>query len=124
MRIFKVKAFERCAREEKIADRVLRKAVQEIRDGLVDARLGGGIYKKRIPASSRGKRGGARTIVAFHAEHHTFFMFMFLKNERENIGRKELKALRQFSQYLLKLDDDKISEMIKNNDLFEIQGNG
>ncbi|MFY9138571.1 MAG: type II toxin-antitoxin system RelE/ParE family toxin, partial [Zwartia sp.] len=30
--------------------------------GLIDADLGGGILKKRVGLSGRGKRGGARTL--------------------------------------------------------------
>ena len=32
--------------------------------GLIDANLGGGIIKKRVPLPGRGKRGSARTLVA------------------------------------------------------------
>jgi hypothetical protein len=37
----------------------------EMNQGLYDARLGGSVFKKRIPLDGRGKRGGARTILAF-----------------------------------------------------------
>ena len=36
----------------------------EVAAGLVDANLGGNIYKKRLPMSGRGKSGGARVLIA------------------------------------------------------------
>lgn len=124
MRVFKVRAFSRCAHDEQIDDEALLKAVNEIRNGLVDAKLGGGVIKKRVAAASHGKRGGARVIVAFQSDRHIFFMYMFLKKEQDNIDKKELKALKQYAQYLLNLDDLHISAMIKSKDLFEIKSDG
>jgi len=45
-----------------------------MRRGLIDADLGGHLVKKRVPLPGRGKSGGARTIVAFRAGHHTFYL--------------------------------------------------
>jgi hypothetical protein len=73
LRSFKVKAFSEWARKERISDAFLRNAVFEMQKGLIDAELGGGVCKKRIAASSYGKRGGGRTIVAFRSGMHTFF---------------------------------------------------
>jgi hypothetical protein len=56
--------FARWARKEGVTDRALRVAVAEMESGLVDARLGGGLFKKRVALPGGGKRGGARTIVA------------------------------------------------------------
>ena len=94
MRIFKVKAFARWAKKERIADKVLRETVAEMQKGLIDANLGSGVFKKRVALSGRGKRGGARTIVAFKSDSRTFFLFGFLKSEMDNIDKKELKALK------------------------------
>jgi len=38
--------------------------VVEIQKGLIDARLGGGLIKKRVARSGHGKRGGYRVILA------------------------------------------------------------
>jgi len=46
-----------------IGDEVLCAAVEEMIQGLIDADLGGRVFKKRVPVPGRGKRGGARTIV-------------------------------------------------------------
>lgn len=120
MRIFKVKAFAHWTQKERILDKALKQAVAEMQVGLVDANLGSGIYKKRIAASGRGKSGGARTIVAFKTDRHTFFLFGFLKNEQDNIDKKELKTLKEFANALFKLRDEQIEQLVKNRDLFEV----
>ena len=79
MRIFKVKAFAKWCRKNKINGDALLDAVTEMREGLVDAQLGGGICKKRIPAAGRGKSGGGRTIVTFQNDKHTLFYSGFEK---------------------------------------------
>jgi len=121
MRIFKVKAFARWAKKERITDKELKMAAAEMQDGLIDANLGSGVYKKRIAASGRGKSGGARTIVAFKTDSHTFFLFGFLKNEQDNIDKKELKALKEFANTIFQLREGKIKQLIKNGNLSEVK---
>jgi hypothetical protein len=50
-------AFHRWARQEGASDGALCKAAEEIEDGLVDARLGGFLIKKRVARTGEGKRG-------------------------------------------------------------------
>ena len=69
--------------------------------GLVDAELGGGVVKKRIGLAGRGKRGGARTLVATNKGNRWFFVFGFEKNERANIADDELEALQSIAKELL-----------------------
>lgn len=47
MRVLKTKPFARWARKERLDDLLLAAAVAEMRRGLVDANLGGGLLKKR-----------------------------------------------------------------------------
>ena len=51
-------------RKSGLSDDALSAAVSEMASGLVDADLGGYLVKKRVPLPGKGKRGGARTIVA------------------------------------------------------------
>jgi hypothetical protein len=121
VRTFKVKAFARWARREGIADSILSDTVSEMRKGLVDAELGGGVCKKRIPTSSRGKRGGGRTIVAFRNDKHTFFLFGFLKNERSTIDTKEMAAFKKYAQYLFGLKDEQLVKLLSEEELLEVK---
>lgn len=62
--------------------------------GLVDADLGGHIFKKRVALEGRGKRGSVRTLLAYKVADKAFFVYGFAKNTRANISDRELKALK------------------------------
>ena len=78
-----------------------RWAAYEISNGLVEASLGGSVYKKRVASQGRGKSGGVRTLIAFRAKDKVFFMYGFAKNQRDNIKANELKALKTMASELL-----------------------
>ena len=79
MRIFKTRLFHRWAADEKLSDETLKQAVDEISNGLVDANLGGSVYKKRVAIQGRGKSGGVRTLIAFRVEDKAFLCMASLK---------------------------------------------
>ena len=64
MRCFKTQHFARWFRKTGLSDALLCQTVDEMRKGLIDANLGGGVVKKRIALPGKGKSGGARTLVA------------------------------------------------------------
>lgn len=120
MRIFKTKLFSRWAGKEGLKDEALRTAVGELENGLVDADLGGYVYKKRVGLPGRGKRGGVRTLIAFHIEEKAFFLFGFAKNARANISDKELKALRLLASELLSYTDVALTKAVKAGELIKV----
>jgi len=63
-RIFKRRDFARWQTGERLPDTILCKAVREMESGLVDADLGGLLYKKREARPGSGKSGGYRTLLA------------------------------------------------------------
>lgn len=63
-RVFKTRHFSRWMPKTELTDAALCEAVAEMAQGLIDADLGGGVVKKRVGLAGRGKRGGARTLVA------------------------------------------------------------
>jgi len=94
MRVFKTKWFVRWAYAEGVSDAALLSAVEEMSRGLIDANLGGHVFKKRVGINGRGKRGGLRTLLAFRVGERAFFVFGFAKNERANVSDKALVALK------------------------------
>ena len=58
MRVFKTRYFDRWSKGERLSVGDLQKSVKELEDGLVEADLGGYLYKKRIAIPGKGKRGG------------------------------------------------------------------
>jgi hypothetical protein len=97
MRVLKNRGFARTARKQGLTDQTLCLAVAEIESGLIDARLGGGLLKKRIAKGSRGKSGGFRTIVACRRHDRLVFLYVFGKNERDNITERNGRHLRNLT---------------------------
>ncbi|MFZ4534964.1 MAG: type II toxin-antitoxin system RelE/ParE family toxin [Propionivibrio sp.] len=76
-RVFKTRHFSRWMRKTELTNHALCLAVAEMAQGLVDADPGGGVVKKRVGLAGRGKRGGARTLVATNKGDRWFFVFGF-----------------------------------------------
>ncbi len=102
-------------------DQSLLNAVKEIKEGLVDADLGGGLFKKRIALPGRGKRGSTRTILATNRSEKWFFLFGFEKNERGNISGNDLEGLKLIAVDLLKLTKTQLSESVRDGALVEVK---
>jgi len=119
-RVFRTRTFSRWSRKAGLPDRTLCAAVAEIAAGLVDASLGGNIYKKRVPMPGRGKSGGARVLVATKLADRWFFLFGFAKNERGTIDERELATLQISAEVLLKMDRRSLERAIQAGELTEI----
>ena len=119
-RVFKTRHFSRWMRKTELTDSALLNAVEEMVQGLIDADLGGGVVKKRIGLAGRGKRGGARTLVATNKGNRWFFVFGFEKNERANIADDELEALRDIAEQLLVRTGSQLDEAVAEGTLQEI----
>ena len=124
MRVFKSKWFDKWATGEGLNDKTLLAAVAEMEDGLVDARLGGHVVKKRVALPGRGKRGGSRTLVAYRKADKAFFVYGFAKNERVNISTNELKALKLLAAQLLSYTNPALIKAINAGELIEVHEDG
>ena len=78
------------------------------------------MVKKRIGLAGRGKRGGARTLVATNKGNRWFFMFGFEKNDRANIGDDELEALKDIAHDLLARTGAQLDGAVRDGALEEI----
>ena len=122
LQVFATKSFSRWMRKNKIAHQELFSAAAEMAQGLIDADLGGHVVKKRVALGGRGKRSGARTIVATNFGNKWIYIFGFEKNERGNIDASELKALQELAKTLLELNIDKTSVAILHGELIDLDG--
>jgi hypothetical protein len=113
-------AFHRWARQEGVSDGALCKAAEEIEDGVVDARLGGFLIKKRVARTGEGKRGGYRVIVAHKHASRPVFLHGFAKNEADNISRQERQALGRLGKVYLEYDEATIVEAVALGKLIEV----
>jgi hypothetical protein len=120
IRVFKTRHFSRWMRKTELTDHALCAAVAEMAQGLIDADLGGGVVKKRIGLAGRGKRGGARTLVATNKGNRWFFVYGFEKNDRANIADDELEALQDVAAQLLARTGRQLDEAVEDGSLQEI----
>lgn len=123
MRIFKTRLFDRWSKTETLPDKALIIAVAEMNSGLVDAALGGNVYKKRVARPGQGKSGSYRTILAFRLKDKAFFIYGFSKNQRANISSKELVALKRLASELLGYSEPQLKKALENGELIEVEDN-
>lgn len=101
MDVLKRKDFARWQAGEKLSDAALCKAVQEMESGLIDADLGGHLYKKRVARPGGGKSGGYRTLLSARVGLRYVFLHGFPKSDKANITRDEKKALQYAGKVFL-----------------------
>jgi len=119
-RLLKDIEFDRWARKEGVTDQMLCAAADEIERGLVDARLGGFLLKKRVAQPGRGKRGSYRTILAYRQGSRLIFLHGFAKNETDNITKKERLALLALGDEYMGYAERTITEMVAKKLLVEV----
>ena len=119
-RILKRKDFARWQAGERLPDAALCKAVREIESGLIDADLGGFLYKKRVARAGGGKSGGYRTLLAARIGSRYVFLHGFSKNERDNITQEEKRALQFAGRVFLNLSAQDLDIALQSGVLLEI----
>ncbi len=107
-------------RKTGLTDHDLCAAVSEMELGLIEADLGGHVFKKRVALPGRGKRGSARTIVATNRSNRWFFIFGFEKNEKDNISDKELESLQGVAAALLARTKAQLDGLVAADEIKEI----
>jgi hypothetical protein len=120
MAINKTQWFDRWARKQGPTTPSLCAAVREMTEGLFDADLGGGLFKKRIARQGQGKSGGFRKLVATNKGNRWVFVFGFPKNERSNIDKDEAEALKKLAAHLLSLTPQAIGKAQRAGELMEV----
>jgi hypothetical protein len=120
LRIFKNAWFCRFARREKIKDAVLKEAIVRAERGLIDADLGGGVFKQRLARPGQGRSGGYRSIIIFQKGQRAFFVYGFAKSDRENIDPDEAAAFKKSAKAFFALSDKQIEILIKDKELSEV----
>lgn len=120
MRIFKSREFNQWAAKEGLTDEALREAICEMEHGLVEADLGGRVFKKRVAMDGRGKSRGVRTLIVYRAGSMAFFIYGFAKNVRSNIRPNELKGLKAYAKVLLSYSNEELYTAVERGVLIEV----
>ena len=123
MNVYLSKAFTRLARREGLTDVHICQAIGEMNEGLIDADLGAGLFKKRIAIPGQGKRGGWRSLLGFQAGNKAFFLYLFPKSRRDNINAAEMKVLKRLTKYYLTLKPVEIKAALQCGELREVHCN-
>ena len=120
MQAYKIKSFANFARKESIDDATLQKALDEIREGKIDANLGGNVIKQRVARKGRGKSGGFRVIICIRLEDKAFFTYGFPKSAKDNLNENELAAVKQQAKILLNLDKSALDRLLADGSLEQL----
>lgn len=120
MILLKRKDFARWQTSEKLPDFELCNAVREMENGLIDADLGGFLYKKRVARQGHGKSGGYRTLLSAKVGSRYIFLHGFAKNDKANITQSEKKALQYIGKVFLELSPDALTKALKIGILLEV----
>lgn len=119
MRLFKTRKFKRFAKHENIDDKALAEAIERLEKGLIDADLGGGLYKQRVARSGEGRSGGYRTLICFRIQSRAFFVYGFSKSKMANIPENQEKELKQLAAFLLNVSEKNLQHMLDDGFLEE-----
>jgi hypothetical protein len=120
MQLLKRRDFARWQASEKLPDTALCRAAEEMEDGLIDADLGGLLYKKRIARQGSGKSSGYRTLLSARIGNRYVFLHGFPKNDKTNISQSERKALQYVGKLLLDLSPEALTTALQTGVLLEV----
>jgi len=119
--ILKRKDFARWQVREQLPEAALCRAVEEMESGLIDADLGGYLYKKRVARPGSGKRSGYRTLLSARIGNRYVFLHGFPKSSQANISQEEKKALQYAGKVFLDLSVEALSTALRLGVLLEVQ---
>ena len=120
MKAFKTRTFQRWAGKAGVTDAALLNAIVQMERGLIDADLGGNLYKQRVALPRRGKSGSTRTIIATRFAGVLFFLYGFEKSDRDNISAKELALYQRLARGLLEMTEVQIATALAEQFLVEV----
>lgn len=120
LKAYKNAWFSRFAHKEKIPDAMLWRVIERLKKGQIDADLGGGVIKQRIPRAGSGKARAYRGILLFRKDKLAVFVFGYPKSRVDNIDADELQQFRKLAKHLLNLSDPHWGELVRNGSFQEL----
>jgi hypothetical protein len=88
--------------------------------GLIDANLGGLLYKKRVARVGGGKSGGYRTVLSARIGSRYVFLHGFSKSSKANISKDERRALQFAGKAFLDLSAAGLAKALVVGVLLEV----
>ena len=117
----KTKWFSKWASKNSLSDSDLKAAIINLIEDKGVSNLGGNLYKIRVSRDHEGKSGGYRTLIAYKKDERAIFLFAFAKNEKDNLDRIELSALKKLAGDYTSLDSEEIKRQIILGNLIELE---
>jgi len=112
-RVFRTRAFSKLAKKASLNDDALCTAVrQAMRGQAVD--LGGGVYKKRLNENRH------RAIILAKGGRLWVYIYLFAKQDRDNIDDNELITFRELAKAYESLTAPQLDRLLQDNDIMEI----
>ena len=119
MRYLVNKTFQKDLKDYKLDDNYLQDVLDDILKGRAQS-LGANMYKIRAARKGRGKSGGFRNIFFWKKGELIIFCLLFSKNEQDNLGSDEKKALKLLSEDYSNHTESDINTKIRNKVFKEI----
>ena len=113
--------FNKWAKKNAVSDKSLQKTIENLSNNLGITDLGSALYKIRTPKLGQGKSGGFRTIVVFREADIAIFVYGFAKTDKDNLDKEELKYFKRLAKDLLKIENNKYSELIKQGSFISLK---
>ena len=120
-RILKRKDFAKWQLGEQLPDAFLCKVVRHLENGLIDADLGGLLYKMRLARPGQGKSRSYRTLLSAHIGNRYVFLHGLAKHDKANITADEHKALQFAGHVFLELSGVALAKALQTGVLTEVQ---
>lgn len=120
MIVFKRRFFARWQAVENLQDKTLWSVINEMEHGLIDADLGGLLYKKRVARPGYGRRGGYRILLSARLGERYIFMHGFSKSESDNIHHSERTALQYAGKIFLGLNGPDLTTALNKGVLIKL----
>jgi hypothetical protein len=111
MRTYLPKSFQREAVSDGVADEDCKEAIRKAEKGLIDADLGGGLIKQRIPRGNRGAAKGSRAVVFYRRGTIAIFLHIFPKSKKANLTKSELAAYLDAAKVFAGLTEAQLSAL-------------
>ena len=103
--------FQRQSSKEGLTDEDLVTAIRKAGKGLIDADLGGGLIKQRIPRSSQGAARGFRGVFFYRRGDVAVGLHIFPKSSKANLNRAELETFLKVARSLDELSDEQFARL-------------
>jgi hypothetical protein len=107
MHAYLTRSFDRDAERDGISDGDCQEAIRKAERGLIDADLGGGLIKQRIPRGNQGAARGSRAVV-FYRGKVAVFLHVFPKSRKANLSKSELTEYLKAAQVLETMSENEL----------------